>query len=213
MFHWFYVTQSGEMEVIMNIWELTGTFNIYDEFSIPDESSLETIYNIHIGQSLLHSWKPINISVCKDRRIKNTKLTLCDCPLFLTHLPLMNEKALNILMPLINKSIEILPVNVPEITDPAYNYSMINVLEVIDCVDWDNTEVELLPITNDLFEVLKFSLKEETVKNRHIFHLYERNKSIDYPAHKIYVSDKFRNIVLNNNLTGLDFIKIWSSEE
>ena len=53
----------------------------------------------------------------------------------------------------------------------------------------------------------KYSFKPEVVENVHIFKLK------DSPVSTFFVSDTFKKVVEENNLTGFNFKLVWDSEE
>lgn len=165
-----------------------------------------------IGKPLLNIWKPYDYTLYKEGMVNKNKLVLCDCPMSLPQLPIMSKRAVSVLMPLMEDSVEILPLNFLDIDDLDYKYFMVNVLSIVDCVDWNLSSLEFSKRTGKLMEVLKFSLIEDALKNNHIFHILLKDKNLNYPTCKVYVSDKFRNTVIKNKITGLKFHKIWYSE-
>ncbi|WP_338012061.1 imm11 family protein [Brevibacillus laterosporus] len=53
----------------------------------------------------------------------------------------------------------------------------------------------------------KFSFLEEKISGQHIFKLPEM------PKNHVFVSDKFRNLVIDNGIIGWEFIEEWDSEK
>ncbi len=61
--------------------------------------------------------------------------------------------------------------------------------------------------TGEIFWFDKYAFKEETIKDKNIF------KSTEEPLGKAFVSEEFKRLVIENNLTGFDLKLVWDSEE
>lgn len=57
-----------------------------------------------------------------------------------------------------------------------------------------------------VLDFIKLAFIEEKVRGNHIFKLVEKKLS------PVYVSDEFRQRVINNGLTGFKFELVWDSE-
>lgn len=85
-------------------------------------------------------------------------------------------------------------------------YYLVNVKDVIDCIDYEKLEYTTIP-TGEIFWFDKYAFKEETIKDKNIF------KSTEEPLGKAFVSEEFKRLVIENNLTGFDLKLVWDSEE
>lgn len=90
-------------------------------------------------------------------------------------------------------------------------YKAINVLDVLDCVDYCRSRYKRFPKKNEedlprimMFE--SFSFKSEKIKGHHIF------KILDLPKSAIFVDDFFVSEVQRHNITGLKFSAVWNSD-
>jgi len=126
-------------------------------------------------------------------------LNLGDAPGFYSHIPILSEKALKQLVALIQDEVEILPT----IFDEG-NFFIINILGVLDCIDYDKSEYKTFS-SGRIMRFEKFEFIEKAIQNKHIFRL--KDLPLSYP----YVSDQFKNIVEKNNLQGFKFELVWSN--
>ena len=144
------------------------------------------------GQSIATSWQPamteVNIS----------SGPLGDFPLCTMGPPVLNEKAWDVLRPVLGEMVEALPVETPFGT-----YLALNVLDVIDCLDYEQSEFTYYPASmgGDMHRIIKCQLKPGLIKNKLMFKIPERMT-------EIIVSDEFRDIVTGASLKGLDFSRV-----
>lgn len=80
----------------------------------------------------------------------------------------------------------------------------VNPITIIDCIDYDNSVIEVRPPINRK-NFLKYALKKE-IEYPPIF----RIKDEDY---SIFITDKFVQALTENHLVGYEIMKIWNSEE
>lgn len=117
----------------------------------------------------------------------------------------VSEKLKNILES-INTEIQFLPVEVVEKHQRMNvgNYYVANVVKLIDALcleksDYFETEIEEL---GTIYTVSKYAIYEEKVNDVDVFKL---------PNHQeipIFVSERFKNIVEDNAITGIEFLEI-----
>ncbi|WP_407712621.1 imm11 family protein [Clostridium botulinum] len=87
------------------------------------------------------------------------------------------------------------------------DYSVINVTNVKDCVDYEKAEVKRFKGSDKIFRFIKYAFKPESIKNEHIFKVCEYSKIF------VFVSDEFKNLVESSGLKGFLFIEVWDSEK
>jgi len=107
---------------------------------------------------------------------------------------IINEKAYDILYPYLKNHCQIFKIN----NDGATFY-VINVTDLIDCLDYDKSEIKRFPSSGRVMRVIKYVFKIEKLKNVTIFKLPEFPKAISY------VTEKFKNVVEENNIKGFKF--------
>lgn len=176
----------------MKIWQLDADVNNYDNLTTVKKEDLSKFD--FDGSSQIDSWEPIAVKAIE-------VIQFSDFPGLSSGAPVMSGKAVNALSELMGSNVEILPL--------CYiqgKYYVINVTEVLDCINYDKAEYKLFSSSNRIMRFIKYSFKECIIKDKHIF------KIVDEPHRRPFVSDKFRQIVLDEGLTGFDFKLIWDSE-
>jgi len=78
-------------------------------------------------------------------------------------------------------------------------FYVINVTDLIDCLDYDNSEIKRFPSSGRVMRVIKYVFKIEKLRNTTIFKLPEFPKAISY------VTEEFKNVVEENNIKGFKF--------
>lgn len=180
----------------MRVWEFDVDIIRYKSYNQKNYGDIES--ELFDGRILQDSWKIVEFVPTKDE--KGQKREFGDVSSWLS-VPLFQGEAIDKLKPLIGDSIEILPINVAE-----KDYKIINVIKVLDCIDYDNAEVKRLP-SGGVLRFLKYAFQKDVVENEHIFRIKEK------PGSRLFVSDDFKKVVEENNLTGFKFELVWDSEE
>jgi hypothetical protein len=111
-----------------------------------------------------------------------------------------SDKAVEFLMPFLEGNAQMLPVK-----HHTQNYKLINVTNVKDAINYNISELKKIP-TGRLIGINRFVFKEDVIKNQYIF------KIPYFVTSYIFVSDSFRQAVIDNKLTGFDFVELWDSE-
>lgn len=147
------------------------------------------------GEALKSFWQPIKVKIIKNKYIGDI-FSLDGCLHFV-----FSEKALNILLPLLQTSIEYLPIiNVDNPNDKLY---VINILEVLDCLDHEKSNIEYFLNSKRVMMLRSpIILRSDILENKHIFRLK------DAPGLRIFVSDDFKRLIEENNLIGLRFYSL-----
>ncbi|AIQ60658.1 imm11 family protein [Paenibacillus borealis] len=130
----------------------------------------------------------------------NNKRKYNDFPRYLTGHPIISEKVKNILFPIIAEEIECLPLAHPEL-----KLFMLNITNVIDCVDYSRSVIKLTGKGNFarfIKQVFDFSkIPEKT----YMFKIKET------AIIQVFVTDKFKELVELHGLKGLDFSEVYDS--
>ena len=114
-----------------------------------------------------------------------------------------DAEAITILKKLISEHAEFLPLAFTSSTIIDTTYSAINVLRILDCLDYKRSEFTYFKNTGNIRKVRKFEFKPNSIGGVSIFKL-PILRSI-----RTYVTDEFKELVEDNNLTGLRFGKVW----
>ena len=107
---------------------------------------------------------------------------------------ILNEKCYKILYPYIKNEAQIFKVKCEN--DNLY---VVNITNIIDCLDYDKSEIKRFPSSGRVMRVIKYVFKIEKLRNTTIFKLPEFPKGISY------VTENFKNIVEKNNIKGFKF--------
>lgn len=110
-------------------------------------------------------------------------------------IPVLSQRALNVLRPLLGNSYEILPINHPS-GDP---FAIVHIMDTIDCLDCDKSELTRDENVGRVSQIHRYALKEEMLSGKHIFKL-----PLECGADLI-VDDDFRRAVEASGLKGLKF--------
>ncbi|WP_379159267.1 imm11 family protein [Paenibacillus sp. sgz5001063] len=146
------------------------------------------------GDSKIDDWEPIKLETL----YKNTYI---DFPHYIIGKPIVSEKVKQILEPYIESEVEILPL----IHDEMDLY-MLNVTNMLDCVDWKRSEVEWFKDKYFMgFIKLKFDLSK-IPNDTYLFKIKETAKTT------VYVTEAFKELVEQHQLKGLNFSLVEDSE-
>lgn len=155
--------------------------------------TFKTVQHTHVdwllqfkGKPLAASWQPLATAL-------SFAESLGDFSHFAAHVPVVNQHALTMLAPLIGDAVEALPL-APN-SDLGDNYFLLNVINVIDCLDLQRAQLEKARgiITN----IRHYAFLESSLLGSHIFRIK------GYEIGGVFVSEKFKTLVEENHLTGL----------
>jgi hypothetical protein len=141
------------------------------------------------------SWSPLAITEIDDVE-DGRKQEFGDFPSLsnFCSIPVFSARAWEILSRQIDCRWEALPLVHPD-SLPLY---LIHVMDTIDCVDLDRSEVTRYS-RDRVMQVERFCLKPDMLEGKHVF------KTPEGSGHDLLVDDVFREIVQQNGLNGLTF--------
>lgn len=177
----------------MKIWHLDFELDEYDNLVPVMELSIDRIQSFN-GSSKSEQWEPIAVKKMEDKELSNA-------PGFYSHIPVFDKKTLDIVKDLIKNSVEVLP-----LLSSLGEFYAINVIEVLNCINYDKSEFKTFRDGNRIMGFIQYEFIEEVIKGKHIF------KIVDEPLRRPFVSDEFRIRVQKNNLKGFKFELAWDSE-
>ena len=118
---------------------------------------------------------------------------------------LVVSERLKRLLERMNTEIQFLPVEVVDRdSNVKYRYYIANILRLVDalCLEHsDYFETEILGL-GTIYTVSKFAIYENRTQNSDIFKLMNRQEV------PVFVSEKFKNIIVDNRMTGMSFTEI-----
>jgi hypothetical protein len=174
----------------MKIWNLSVTWENTILWEIL-KTTPSALSNYEFNGSYINSWGDFDIF------FENKKMR--DCMDAGIGAPGLSKKAVEFLMPLIGNNVQLLPLK-----HPTFEYFRLNVLQVIDAIDYEKSTFRKLS-NGKLLTVKEYVFKPDCLMGVDIF-------KVPYFTTNVYVSDRFRQTVLDNNLTGFEFIELWDSE-
>ena len=186
------------MEIKMKIWELGRDLENYeslawgeDEFDI----DLDFIRSFN-GTPKEKEWIPIQLlRMDGEGEFSNT-------PGLSAHIPVFDVEAVDTLKEYLNGNAEVLPIFCED-----KEFYIINVTNVVDCIDYGASEYKTFRDGVKIMRFIKYAFIAKEIENIHIF------KIKDQPLGRPFVSDEVRNKVLASKLTGFKFELVWDSEE
>lgn len=107
---------------------------------------------------------------------------------------ILNEKSYRVLYPYIKNEVQIF-----KIKSEDENLYVVNVTNIIDCLDYDKSEFKRFTSSGRIMEVTKYAFKERLLKNAFIFKLPEFSNNLNY------VTEDFKKVVEENNIKGFKF--------
>lgn len=178
----------------MKVWMLTGMVDRYETIAFEDvENSLKIIKGVGKGL-MLSSWSPIRTVPARTglRNDFHVELTV----------PVVSEKALNIIKSMVERETEFLP-----LIHPKENYYILNVCNILNCLDSNRVEYTTFS-TGEVKKYTKLAFRPEIIVKSHIFKTTYHNIP-DVALNQIFVSNHFRNVVMESGLCGFYFTEVW----
>jgi hypothetical protein len=158
----------------------------------------EPVVSLHYeSKSVSRTWKPVSLEGFEDNPGVDG-----DFPSLNNYskIPIFSNRAWEALRPLVGYCSEALPVTHPG----GHRYWIINVTDVIDCVDEKRSNFKRYS-DGGVMRVVSFHFKENTIQNKHIFKTPKKSGA------DLIVDDAFRATVEKNGLQGLLFERLSAS--
>ncbi|RCX13019.1 hypothetical protein DFR58_11976 [Anaerobacterium chartisolvens] len=178
----------------MKIWLLDCDVDNYDNLTWKNDIDIDEVQTFD-GRQKLMNWNPVQVKRMYDREFSNS-------PGLSSHIPIFDKKAVDTLKDLLIGNAEIL-----QLDCEGWEFYAINVIKVLDCIDYDKSEYKTFRDGKRIMRFIKYAFDISKVKNEHLF------KIVDEPLRRPFVSDEFRNRILENNLTGFKFELVWDSDK
>ncbi|PEO88119.1 hypothetical protein CN571_15570 [Bacillus pseudomycoides] len=187
----------------MKIWELKSSFDDYESFqllNLEEDSKKYFEGKIDSAVKASDSWAEIRIKCVEEGKQS-------DFPHFWGEVgtPMVSKKAKKFLESMLGDNVEFLPL-IRNVTGEVYY--IINVLNAIDAIDYEKAILKKLR-SGLIIDFKKYAFLPNVLKNQTIFKVY-LNEILHIPS--VFVSDVFRNAVLESDLTGFEFVEVWDSE-
>lgn len=157
-----------------------------------------------VGTRQLETWEPLR--VWYDPTEFEEGLGMANFPSWSAATVVCDVKAKEIVRELIEDHVELLPLAYyPSFEEKAIhsNYYAINVLQILDCLDFERSEFTRFKSTGGIRSIVKYEFRANCIGGIPIFKLPILNSI------RTFVTDEFKQLVEDNNLTGLKFRKVW----
>lgn len=144
------------------------------------------------GRSLKDVWQPISMHLARSG--KPTSF-----PGLSMRVPAVTYHAWEVLKPYIRHEVEALPLDCKD--EPIF---ALNVINLADCLDVSRSQLEFFN-DSSIMEVKEYAFREHCIDDFYLFVIKE------LPLSGLLVTDRFRKIVEENGLVGLNFLPIRQS--
>lgn len=117
---------------------------------------------------------------------------------------IMRRTVIEILRPVLG-NIEILPLDCD-----FGDYWAVNILDVLDCIDYNHAEVKRFPKKNEyetprIMRFINYAFHPDKIQGHHVF------KIVDCPKAAIFVDETFLNEIAKHDITGFKCKLVWES--
>jgi hypothetical protein len=175
-------------EVFMTTYTIISDVDTYDALVLANPNDWDKLDKF-TGERLADTWTPVAVKTLKVKKAG-------DFLYLIHHVPVFSERAWQVLQPLVKDSVEALPLK-----HPKKIFYAINVLVLVDCLDYSRSQIERFP-SGGIMEIERYVFKDGCVEGKHIF------KVAEAPLKRVLVSEKFKELVEKNRLEGLIFSKV-----
>ncbi len=153
----------------------------------------EPVVGLHYdSKSVGGSWEPVAVEGFDDNPgIEGDFPSLSNY----NKIPIFSQRAWEVLQPLIGYCTEALPIKHPS----GQQFYIVNVMDIIDCLDEERSELVRNAATGRVSEVFKYCFKDDMLDGKHIF------KTPLKSGAELFVDDSFRATVEAKGLKGLVF--------
>ncbi|MBW4487980.1 MAG: hypothetical protein KME12_09335 [Trichocoleus desertorum ATA4-8-CV12] len=144
------------------------------------------------GQKIGKAWKMFRAELDPEKQIGNFTdidpgVLICDA------------FALSNIGEAISEEVEVLPIQVDKL-----EMNVLNVINIIDCLDESKSEIEYFS-DGGVASIKRYSFYTNPLIGVMLFKIPQFSRT------EIYANDAFRDLVINTNLTGLDFQNVFHS--
>jgi len=175
----------------MKIWSLKTNEKSL-KLTIHNDNQIN-IFNEHFrGERMVEWWSPLNLEMYK-------KGVHRDFMYLTPAVPVLSDKAVDYLSSIIDRYVEFLDAYVVNLDD--IKIKLVNVTKVVNCIDYERSSLKYSPsgVVNG-FDTL--FLNKDKIKDYLIFKIPE------FANNRVFVTDEFRNTLINSKLKGFDFLEI-----
>jgi hypothetical protein len=184
----------------MNIFSLeSDSDRFWNLRSVNEEQDWEQIYRFN-GTPLANEWRPLAVEAVEEE--VNDGRPASDCPHLFAALPVFSGRAVAALRPLLEEYGEILSLDSRD-----GSFFIFNVLNLIDALDEQASAIVRFPDGKRGLEIQRFVFRQSQLAGVDVFKLPQQ------PLGRVFVSDKFVEMVRNAGLVGFTFEWHWASDQ
>ena len=180
----------------MNIFKLYPACNLYQNLIFSSKGDWAIIKKFD-GRKLLPSWIEPAVEVLRDKKF-NRNLPPSDFTTLAPGVPVFSSRAVNVLKDILQENGEILPLSCSE-----GEYFVFNVTTFIDALNESASEVERFKSDGSIMQINKYVFFGDRLAGATIFRIPQ------FPRAEVYITDKFRKLVIDNRLVGFKFVNLW----
>jgi hypothetical protein len=179
----------------MNVFTLEADANKYQNLVLVNEDDWEVIYKFN-GTPIGPSWQPLKVEVLYDED-HSINRPASDFPSFAPHIPVLSQRALKVLGPVLRDNGELLQLSCKD-----GKYVAFNVTRTLDILDVVKSDIVYFS-SGKILDVKRFVFNSEP--SAVIFKLNQM------PLGKVFVTDSFVRTVQEAGLEGFAFQLVWSA--
>lgn len=146
-----------------------------------------------IGKPLQATWTPPSLYFGEGIRT--------DFPGHVAGTVIASDRAVAALSSLIENDVEILPISIE-----GGGYWLLNITRVVDCLDYQHSQIRRSHFSDTISEIEKYVLHTEPLHGVHLFRMPEKRRT------RLFCSGEVRQAILSAGLTGLEFRLEYSCE-
>jgi hypothetical protein len=176
----------------MKVWILLNELDGYLNLGYINEDDADQFVFGFKGMEMKECWEPVHLNTYEEGRWSDIPW---NTP------PIFSQKAVDALKGLLEGRAEILP-----LIHSEAQYYAINVINVLDCFDYEKGKVEKDEEYDVIKDIKKYAFKFDKLQDDTIFKIPERKKSV------IFITDTFKQRVEESGLAGFRFVEVWDSE-
>jgi len=178
----------------MKVWMLGSVESMY--LLRNQEDYLKYIVDSFKGSSVSDNWYPVSI-INQERHQKKYDFSSVGFSF-----PVVSEAAIQVLNEIVEDKVEFLPV-----AHETESLFALNITNLLDCIDFDQADVVLHEKYKVVDDIKSYAFKLDMIAEETIFKIPQFKGNT-----RIFVTDKFRDKVLEANLTGFEFEELWDSD-
>lgn len=180
----------------MKVYQWGSEKDKYDSFTFPNREELHQFFDPYFDGTMIgDNWGAVHIETYKSRK-------KCDCTGIGRKYPIFSDRAIKVLHPYLESHVEVLP-----LIHPTESYYAVNVIRLVDALDYDKASLKFVEGHPDFIEeVHQYAFKPELVAQYPIFKIPEFKRLY------VFVTDTFKEAVEASGLKGFKFELLWDSE-